>query len=80
MYILFLDNLVENKQYGWFKVFTCCRWELRSFVRRHMVRDATVEAEAVGIDRQQHLEVFPLGSNGELKDHVDDTANIPIMH
>ena len=50
-YILFLINLVEGKQYAWFKVFTCCRWELRSFVRNNMVRDVS-ETDAFGMKRQ----------------------------
>lgn len=50
-YILFLVNLVENKQYNWFKIFTFCRWELRLFVRKHMMRDDIAEAETIGLKR-----------------------------
>ena len=47
-YIVLLVKMVETKQFAWFKVFTCCRWELRSFVRSHMIRDASVTGETIG--------------------------------
>ena len=47
-YIVLLVKMVETKQFAWFKVFTCCRWELRSFVRSHMIRDASITGETIG--------------------------------
>jgi len=78
-YILLLINLVETKQFSWFKVFTCCRWELRSFVRANMVRDASNTGETIGVGRQ--YEVYPVTA-GDLRatpsNSQDSMAKIPI--
>jgi len=73
-YTLWLIWLVESRQYNWFKVFTCCRWEIRNFVRSYMVRDASAAAEVGDAGAQE--QVYPGAPGGaKAEDALVDASN-----
>ena len=70
-YVLFLVWLVESKQFNWFKVFTCCRWDMRKFVRSNVLRDAHMAGmKSLAVDGQE-AGVFP--DDSEFHIYLDNT-------
>lgn len=67
-YVQMLIALVDSKNYNWFKVFTCCRWELRSFIRSNINRDAHNVREDEAVNRGPEAAIFP--AHGEIKAKV----------
>lgn len=66
-YVLFLVWLVESKSYNWFKVLTCCRWDLRSFVRSNILRDAHMAGSKNAAITGNEADIYP-----DMEFHIRD--------
>ena len=58
-YVQMLIALVDSKNYNWFKVVTCCRWKLRSFIRSNINRDAHNVKEGQAVNKGPEASIFP---------------------
>lgn len=67
-YVLFLVWLFETKSFSWFKVFTCCRWDLRKFARANVHRDAHSAGMRSAVVDGHEANIFP---DGEF--HIDNS-------
>ena len=67
-YVLFLVWLVESKSYNWFRVLTCCRWDLRKFARSNIHRDAHMAGSKNAMITGMDAEIYP----GEMEFHIRD--------
>ena len=54
-----LIAFVDSKSYNLFKVFSCCSWDLRSFIRSNMNRDAFNVREMQAVNRGDEAAILP---------------------
>jgi len=54
-----LIALVDSKNYNWFKVATCCRWDLRSFHRYNVNRDAHNVIDGQAVNKGPEAAIVP---------------------